>query len=94
MQDNLAEGEWTQWFETGEKKVTSYFEKNELNGKYTEYFKNGKIKKTGQNSDGYAEGIWEEFRTDGTLAARVHFLRSQAQGRICFDAKEKMEECD
>ena len=89
-----AQGEWSEWYETGEKKITTLFQDNELNGDYIEFYKNGSIKKTGQHLDGYADGIWKEFRLDGTLATRVNFVNNIPTARICFDSEEKVTSCN
>jgi antitoxin component YwqK of YwqJK toxin-antitoxin module len=60
-------GDWTTWYESGQKKTEESFVAGQRNGPYRSWYPNGQMEASGEYVMGSREGEWTYWRNDGTL---------------------------
>lgn len=75
---------YTEYFDSGIKKVVGVNRDNIPNGLWSYYFPNGQIQSRGNFNLGKKEGIWEYFYEDGKLSAHGNYLNDFPDGEWIY----------
>ena len=79
--DGEKHGQWTEWYENGQKKVIKNYidyidvseKKSLLHGKWIEYYENGQIRKEANYEVGRRHGKWIEYSEDGQIITDINY---------------------
>ncbi|HNY03134.1 MAG TPA: hypothetical protein PKG48_11130 [Bacteroidales bacterium] len=71
--DDKREGQWTYWYENGNKWSEGVFVKGKSEGRRVTYFENGKVRYEGYYKDDNRVGKWRFFDETGRLLQEVDY---------------------
>lgn len=69
------EGEWTYFFENGNKEEVCNYIEDSREGDFESWHKNGNHAKKGQYEDGWKIGVWEQWYEDGTKRGDFSYVK-------------------
>jgi len=64
-QDGKQDGEWTLWYDNGQKASIDHYKDGVQDGEHIGWYTNGKISAMGQYKDGKREGVWKRWDPQG-----------------------------
>jgi len=77
--DEQIKGEYTEYYQNGEKKAVLEFDDNKPNGDATFYYDSGILKIEGSYKDGVKNGKWKNYTEDGNLFDKAKWKKGQAK---------------
>jgi len=91
--DDVKHGKWEQFFEDSSLRLSSAYEKDQLDGPYRVYNRNNILKIEGVYRNGYKEGDWNFYDNEGKLQRVLKYVDGVLQNKEEQEkwAKEFME---
>jgi len=80
LRGNPFNGEFIDYYYSGDKKEQGSFAKGKLNGAYKVYYKNGKLSVEREYRGGVADGMEKEYSEDGSLKQKGNFVDGKEEG--------------
>ncbi|MBL9078378.1 MAG: redoxin family protein [Planctomycetes bacterium] len=81
IENGLQTGEWTYYYESGQRRAHGRYEQDHQVGPWTYWFENGGVEWTGGYDErGKRTGEWTFFRPDGTVRARGRYIADFEDG--------------
>ncbi len=78
--EGSREGEWKDFYLSGNIKAEGKYKNNKREGKWKFYFENGQVEQTGEFKDGKYNGKWTWYYSDGTVAREENFYNGREEG--------------
>ena len=73
--NDLAEGDWKSYDDTGMLRVTGFYKDGYSSGQWNWYWENGQLRDSGEYINGMREGEWKYYKENGELD-RVEFFKN------------------
>ena len=88
LENGLQTGEWTHYYESGQRRAHGSYEQDRQVGPWTYWFENGGVEWTGAyDQNGKRTGEWTFFHADGTVRARGRYIDDFEDGPWEFFAE-------
>lgn len=85
----LKQGEWIEYFESGEVRAKGEYKDGARYGKWKFFFKNEQVEQTGKYlAGGKPHGMWRWYYEDGSLLREEEFRNGREDGEIVEYAKD------
>lgn len=68
--DGVQEGEWTTWYENGQRSAVDHYRDGAQDGLHTSWYANGVKALEGSYRDGKREGVWTRWDPTGLTSTR------------------------
>jgi len=78
------DGNWTHWYENGQKKQEQHYDDGVLNGSIKSWHENGQLECEGNNKNGNNHGKMMCWHDNGLLSAEVSFKDGKNEGKMSF----------
>jgi antitoxin component YwqK of YwqJK toxin-antitoxin module len=78
--DEESEGQWTYYYETGEKEAEGAFKDGLRDGYWKHYHKNKQVAAEGKFVEGEKNGIWKYYYPDGSVSSEGQMKEDQKDG--------------
>lgn len=78
--DSVPEGDWTEWYESGEVKLKTHFSKGAEHGVRTTFYENKTVAEEGAFRDGLQVGVWQMWFESGSPMARTTYVEGVENG--------------
>ncbi len=75
-------GEFTYWYENGEKYIRCNYKDGELNDRYCEWYENGVLKTEKSYQDGKLDGFVKVWTNEGIIKRNVHYKKGYKHGQF------------
>jgi len=81
IRDNAQTGEWTYYYESGQRRASGRYENDHRIGAWTSWFENGGVEWNGSfDATGKRVGEWTFFHPDSTMRARGRYVADAEDG--------------
>jgi antitoxin component YwqK of YwqJK toxin-antitoxin module len=71
--NGLQDGEWTMWYETGQRSSVDHYRNGLQDGLHTSWYANGAMALTGQYRDGKRVGVWTTWDPSGLTSRKQDY---------------------
>lgn len=81
FKDDMLDGQFSEFFPSGELRASSFFHKNTRVGQYMEFYENGQLAVDGElNAQGQKTGLWTLYDEDGCIKAKSSYKNDMLHG--------------
>ncbi|HLW70421.1 MAG TPA: hypothetical protein VKS22_07345 [Candidatus Binataceae bacterium] len=77
--DGVQEGEWTTWYENGQRSAVDYFHRGLQDGPHLSWYANGQKAIEGNYRAGKREGVWTRWDPSGLTSRRERYAADKVE---------------